>query len=90
MDIINKMIYETSFRGIVANEVQRYCKGTAKCWLDHETDTIKVSILDPHNRPWTYEEYDLSNKLVNVNTAFNIAHNAIRAYEQKLYHEYFK
>lgn len=90
MDIIASMIYETSFRANVSAIVERYCKGTCKCWLDKTNDTFKVSILDSHNRPWTYEEYDLSNKLYSGISSETVAHNAVRAYEKKIFHEYFK
>lgn len=90
MDVISRMIYETTFRGTIVAEVERYCKGKCKCWLDKQNDSFKVSILDVHNRPWQYEEYDLSYKLNNGVSAYSIAHNAIRAYEKKIFREFFK
>lgn len=90
MDVISSMIYEVSFRGTIVAEVERYCKGKCKCWLDKQNDSFKVSILDVHNRPWQYEEYDLSYKLNNGVSAYSIAHNAIRAYEKKIFREFFK
>lgn len=90
MNIITSMIYETNFRATVNAEVERYCKGHCKCWLDKKNDTFKVSILDPHNKPWTYEEYDMCNKMYIGVSAYQIAHNAIRAYENKVFHEFFK
>lgn len=90
MDLISSMIYETSFRGTVAREVERYCKGTAKCWLDKANDRFVVSIIDPRNRVWNYEEYDLSNKLYNGISSNQIAHNAVIAYQKKVFREFFK
>lgn len=90
MDVISSMIYETSFRGTVAREVERYIKGTARCWLDKDNDRFVVTIIDPHNKIWSYDEYDLSNKLYSGVTSNQIAHNAIIAYQKKIYREYFK
>lgn len=90
MDVISSMIYETNFRAQVAHEVERYCKGTAKCWLDKDNDRFVVSIVNVHGKPWNYEEYDLYNKLYNGISSNQIAHNAIRAYEKKIFNEYFK
>lgn len=90
MDVISSMIYETSFRGTVVKEVERYVKGTAKCWLDKENDRFVVSIIDPHNKIWSYDEYELSYKLYNGISSNQIAHNAIVAYEKKIFREYFK
>lgn len=90
MDVISSMIYETSFRGTVVREVERYVKGTAKCWLDKDNDRFVVSIIDPHNKIWEYEEYNLSYKLYNGISSNQIAHNAIIAYQKKIYREFFK
>lgn len=90
MDVISSMIYETSFRGVVVREVERYVKGTAKCWLDKGNDRFVVSIIDPHNKIWEYEEYNLSYKLYNGISSNQIAHNAIIAYQKKIYREFFK
>lgn len=90
MDVISSMIYETSFRGTVAREVERYIKGTARCWLDKDNDRFVVTIIDLHNKIWSYDEYDLSNKLYSGVTSNQIAHNAIIAYQKKIFREYFK
>lgn len=90
MDAIASMIYETSFRASVNGTVERYVKCRCKCWLDKQNDRFVVSIIDPHDRIWNYEEFNLSDKLYNGISSQTIAHNAVRAYEKKIFREYFK
>lgn len=90
MDIISTMMYETSIRATIKNEVEQYVRGTCKVWLDRQNDSIKVSILDKRNKPWTYEEYNLQEKLSRGVNSLEISHNAVRAYERKIFKEYFK
>lgn len=90
MDVITSMIYETSFRSAVRTEVERYCKGLCNCYLDKENDCFRISLIDPHDRVWAYDEYDLTNKLYKGVSSKKIAHNFIRAYEKKIFREFFQ
>lgn len=90
MDIMTSLIVETAIKGTIKTTVEHYVRGTCKVWFDKYNDSIKVSIIDAHNRPWTYEEYDLQNKLSDGIDSYEIARKAVRAFERKIFKEYFK
>lgn len=90
MDIMTSLIYETAIRSTIKTEVEHYVLGTCKVWFNKRNDSISISILDAHNRPWTYEEYDLQEKLFDGIDSIEIARKAVRAFERKIFKEYFK
>lgn len=90
MDIMTNLILETAMRGTIKTEVEHYVRGICKVWFDKRNDSIRVSILDTHDRSWTYEEYGLQEKLSDGLDSYEIAHKAVRAFERKIFKEYFK
>lgn len=89
MDIVGTLILDTAMRGTIKTEVEHYVRGFCKVWFDRQNDSIRVSIIDAHDRPWVYEEYGLQEKLSDGLDSYAIAHNAVRAFERKIFKEYF-
>lgn len=88
--MMSTLILETAMRGTIKTTVEHYVRGYCHVRFDKFNDSIKVSIIDAHERPWTYEEYDLQSKLSDGLDSYAIARNAVRAFERKIFKEYFK
>lgn len=90
MDIMTTLVVETAIKANIKTEVEHFVRGVCKVWFDKDNDSIRISIIDTHKRIWVYEEYSLQEKLSDGIDSYQIAHNAVRAFERKIFKEYFK
>lgn len=90
MDIMTTLVFETAMRSTIKTCVEHYVKGTCKVWFDRKNNCIEVSIIDARDRVFRYEEHGLVEQLCDGLDAYHIGKNAVRAFEQKIFHEFMK
>lgn len=90
MEIITSLVYETAMRSTIKTCVEHYVRGTTKVWFDKSNNLIQISIIDARGRVFRYEESGLVEKLCDGLDAYQIGKNAVRAFENKIFHEFMK
>lgn len=93
---VSKMMKVTSFKVALKGRIEKQVKGELHVYFT-DYDSVKITVLDPHNKLWAYEEYGVSYKMDNIENNIGkdaildfFARNFIQAYQQKIYCDYFK